>query len=118
MFARDTTRLLAEANVHATGGPPRSPLRFSKTRAMRSAVVRQMLLSRLPRANLYFTTLALLAAITLGVAASTVGWKIPAALLAIVAIIGLGIGRPAAFIGVALIVRPLLVSSSEHKIHM
>jgi O-antigen ligase len=61
---------------------------------------------------------AVMLSISVGAAASTATWKIPAVLLALACIVVLGIEKPALFISAVLIVRPLLDSSSESKIHI
>jgi O-antigen ligase len=48
----------------------------------------------------------------------TIGWQIPAAALALLGILIVGVERPALFLGLVIVVRPLLDASSEHHIHV
>jgi hypothetical protein len=61
---------------------------------------------------------AMLISVGVGVTTSTVGWEIPAAALALASVVSLGIERPALFLAVALVVRPLLDVASEQTVHV
>jgi hypothetical protein len=61
---------------------------------------------------------AVLLSIGAGAAVSLAGWEIPVAVLVLAGTIGLGIERPALFLGVVLSVRPLLDVASQQTVHL
>lgn len=62
------------------------------------------------------TAAAILISISVGVITSTVAWEIPVAALVLAGLVILGMDRPAMFLGVLLVVRPVLDAASEDRV--